>query len=144
MLIDWAIPGLESRNGVTSCIPRIVFPAATVARKGVYELRDALTGLDVQLAIMGPLLEGDGFWNGLRVERLTAGDAWLAGAAAAVLPAFIEHKPRRLLEAVARGVPVIASAGCGLENVSGVTTISAGDVTSLRSELEKVISSSSR
>ena len=139
VLIDWAIPGPENRNSVTSCNSRIVFPAATVARKGVYELRDALTGLDVQLAIMGPILEGDGFWDGLRVERLTAEDDWLAGAAAVVLPAFIEHKPRRLLEAVARGVPVIASAGCGLENVNGVTTISAGDVTSLRAELEKVI-----
>ena len=139
VLIDWAIPGPEIVSSVTNCQPRIVFPAATVARKGVYELRDALTGLDVQLAIMGPILEGDGFWDGLRVERLAAGCDWLAGTAAVVLPAFIEHKPRRLLEAVARGVPVIASVGCGLENVSGVTTISAGDVTSLRVELEKVI-----
>ncbi len=139
LLIDWVIPGPVNRSSMTNCNPRIVFPAATVARKGVYELRDALIGLDVQLAIMGPILEGDSFWNGLRVERLPAGDDWLAGAAAVVLPAFIEHKPRRLLEAVARGVPVIASVGCGLENVSGVTTISAGDVTSLRVELEKVI-----
>jgi hypothetical protein len=139
LLIDWAIPGPESRSSVNSCKPRIVFPAATVARKGVYELRDALTGLDVQLAIRGPILEGDNFWDGLCFERLPAGNDWLAGAAAVVLPAFIEHRPRALLEAVARGVPVIASAGCGLENVSGVTTISAGDVTSLRAELEKVI-----
>jgi hypothetical protein len=139
VLIDWAIPGLESRNGANRK-PRIIFPAATVARKGAYKLRDALTGLDVQLAIMGPILEGDGFWDGLRVERLAAGDDWLAGAAAVVLPAFMEHRPRPLLEAVARGVPVIASPGCGLENVSGVTTIRAGDVTSLRAELEKVIS----
>ena len=139
VLIDWAIPDLDSRNG-PNCKPRIIFPAATVARKGVYELRDALTGLDIQLAIMGPILEGAGFWDGLCVERLAAGHDWLAGASAVVLPAFIENKPRPLLQAVARGVPVIASLGCGLENVSGVTTIRAGDVTSLRAELEKVIS----
>jgi hypothetical protein len=139
VLIDWAIHGSESGNRVNNGRPRIVFPAATVARKGVYELRDALAGLDVQLAIMGPVLEGDGFWEGLRVVQLSAGNDWLAGTAAVVLPAFIEHKPRALLEAVARGVPVIATAGCGLENVSGVTTISAGDVTSLRVELEKII-----
>ena len=31
-----------------------------------------------------------------------------------VLPAFVEHQPRRLLEAVAHGVPVIASKAVGL------------------------------
>lgn len=144
VLIDWAIPGQESKDSATKRDSRIVFPAATVARKGVYELRDALTGLDVQLAIMGPILEGDNFWNGLRVERLPAGDDWLADAAAVVLPAFVENKPRPLLKAVARGVPVIASSGCGLKNVRGVRTIRAGDVASLRAELENVITKTVR
>ena len=139
VLIDWVIPRAHDRNAATNGKALIVYPAATLGRKGAYELRDALNGLDVQLAIRGPILEGDDFWSGLRVQRLADGDDWLASAAAVVLPAFIEHRPRRLLEAVARGVPVIASRGCGLENVSGVTTINAGEVDSLRAELEKVI-----
>jgi len=138
VLIDWFIPRIHN-HAATNGKPIIVYPAATLGRKGAYELRDALNGLDLQLAIRGPILEGDDFWSGLRVQRLADGDDWLASAAAVVLPAFIEHRPRRLLEAVARGVPVIASRGCGLENVSGVTTINAGEVDSLRAELEKVI-----
>lgn len=143
VLIDWVIPAPETQmKGVAGCEPRLVFPAATVGRKGVYELRDALIGLEVQLVTMGPILEAEGFWDGLRVAPLPADEDWLARATAVVLPAFVEHKPRRLLEAVARGVPVIASSACGLENIIGVTHVQPGDVKSLRAEIEKVIARS--
>jgi hypothetical protein len=36
-------------------------------------------------------------------------------------------------------VPVIASTACGLENISGVRNVPAGDVKSLRAEIERVI-----
>jgi glycosyltransferase involved in cell wall biosynthesis len=59
---------------------------------------------------------------------------------AVVLPAFVEHKPRRLLEAVACGTPVIASTACGLENVKEVINIPVGDVEALRAVIKRVLS----
>jgi hypothetical protein len=141
VLIDWLIPSAAAPiKRVTGCTVKLVFPATNVGRNGIYELREAIAGLDVQLVIMGAVLEDQDFWNGLQVERLLKCEDWLANATAVVLPAFVEHKPRRLLEAVARGVPVVASNACGLKNVSGVITVRAGDVSSLRAEIQKVLS----
>ena len=54
-----------------------------------------------------------------------------------VLPAFIENKPRRLLEAVAHKIPVIASVACGLGNVTGVVNVQIGDVQALLNEIQR-------
>jgi hypothetical protein len=139
VLIDWEIPTLD-RHSLDSMNhqPAFLFPAPTVGRKGAYELREALQGLSVSLAITGPMLETQDFWHGLNVHVGRLPD-WLGRAAAVVLPAFIEHQPRRLLEAVARGVPVIASTACGLENVAGVISVQPGDVSSLRNALRGLL-----
>src|SRR5262249_46807586 len=115
--------------------PWLVFPVSTLGRKGAYELRAAARELDLQVRLAGPVLEDPEFWSGVRVER--AGEDWLDGAAAVVLPAWVEHQPRRLLEACAAGVPVIASDACGLANVPGTTTVPTGCLESLRSALER-------
>jgi glycosyltransferase involved in cell wall biosynthesis len=139
--IDWTIPPHKSprKTPRDERRPRIVFPASTVGRKGAYELRAAIQGLDVGLTVVGTQLEGEDFWRGLSIERRQNGEDWLEGASAIVLPAYVEHRPRRLLEGVARGIPVIASTACGLENTAGVVTIPSGDVTALRHEIEKVL-----
>jgi len=77
--------------------------------------------LDLELTVMGSELEARGFWQDIAVNR--PGENWLDGVGLVVLPAYIEDKPRRLLEAVAAGIPVIASEACGLQGVEGVTTI---------------------
>ncbi|HSS22411.1 MAG TPA: VanW family protein [Pyrinomonadaceae bacterium] len=124
VLVDWVLPRVESIVKANKQQPaRIVFPAATLGRKGVYELREALSGLEVELALAGPILERKDFWKGVRVRQLPRDVDWLESATAVVLPSFVEHNPRRLLEALARGVPVIASEACGLGNVGGVTTV---------------------
>jgi glycosyltransferase involved in cell wall biosynthesis len=115
-----------------------VFPAATVARKGVYELRRAARELGLRLTLAGAQLEGPDFWQGVEVER-AAGRDWLEGARAVVLPSFVEHAPRRLLEAVARGVPVVASTACGLDGLAGVVSVPAGDADALREALARVL-----
>jgi glycosyltransferase involved in cell wall biosynthesis len=56
-----------------------------------------------------------------------------------VLPAWLEDQPRRLLQAVANGVPVIAADACGLDGISGVTTMPAGDVEILRRIVAQVM-----
>jgi hypothetical protein len=135
--LDWQLPraaGLERRKG-----DRIVFPAATVGRKGAYEMREAARRLSLSLRLPGAQLEGENFWRGVEVEDGSGAGDWLDGACAVVLPAFVEHRPRRLLEAVARGVPVIASSACGLEGVKGVTSVPTGDTDALCIAIEETL-----
>lgn len=145
LLVRWAIPSLRTPvQSSADCQPKLVFPAPTVGRKGAYELRAALKGLDIRLMLMGAQLEGEDFWKGMAVEPYRRGEHWLAGAMAVILPAFVEHKPRRLLEAIAHGVPVIASTACGLDNISGVISVQPGDAEALRTVIEKLLPRKSR
>ena len=128
--VPWAIPETPPPAVHGNAI---VFPSSTLGRKGAWELRAALQPLGRPLQLGGPVLEGHDFWQG--TATVPAGADWLEDAAAVVLPAWVEHQPRRLLLAVSAGVPVIASAACGLANVPGVTTIPTGDVAALRAAL---------
>jgi len=125
-LLDWQIPSIEKRAPrATNAKPVIVFPSTTVGRKGCYELRDAIRDLEVKLIVLGPLIEGEDFWNGFDVER--GRNDWLEIADAVVLPAHVEHRPRRLLLAAAAGVPVIATSACGIDRVCNVSLVEAGN-----------------
>jgi glycosyltransferase involved in cell wall biosynthesis len=75
--------------------------------------------------------------EGLTISR--AEGVWLDQAAVVVLPAWIEHQPRRLLRALAAGVPVIASDACGLPPRPGLTVVPAGDAEALARVLASVI-----
>lgn len=136
-ILQWKIPQMNEFKKRKNEKYTIVFPASTVGRKGCYELREAVENLDVKIITLGARVEGENFWSGFDVEK--GNPNWLEAADLVVLPAFVEHKPRRLLEAVARGVPVIASENCGVENVAGVKTIEAGDRVSLRNEIERFL-----
>jgi hypothetical protein len=130
-VIPWKTPPTKKRHQPTNEKPVIVFAASTVGRKGCYELREAIDGLDVKLLTLGPYIESADFWSGVDVER--GGEDWLERADLVVLPAHVEHRPRRLILAAANGIPVVASANCGVENVDGIETVRAGDVFGLRS-----------
>lgn len=132
-LLDWEISSATRTAMPKNEKPVIVFPASTVGRKGCYELREAIRGIDVKLITLGPFIEDSDFWNGFDVERGAAD--WLDRADLVVLPAFVEHRPRRLLSAAARNIPVIASPECGVENLAGVTTVESGDPEGLRSAI---------
>ena len=136
-LLSWKMPEVKHFDRIKNDKPRIVFPASTVGRKGCYELREALRGLDLTLVTMGPNIEGAEFWEGFDATR--GGDDWLESADLVVLPAFVEHKPYRLLRATAANVPVIASSACGIEKVAGVITVDAGDAFALRQAIESVL-----
>lgn len=141
-LLDWVVPAEAEKAAPWRDAPRgakVAFPASTVGRKGAYELRAAVRGLGVQLVTTGAQLEGADFWRGTSIERRAGGEDWLDGVAVVVLPAFVEHKPRRLLEAVARGTPVIASTACGLENIKGVINVPVGNVEALREEIKRAL-----
>jgi hypothetical protein len=127
VLLDWSLP--EARRAPLKG-NKIIFPAATLARKGAYELRAAAQQLQLEITPIGEQWEGGNFWLSPIVNRDRK--SWLDGAAMVVLPAYIEDKPRLLLEAVAHQIPVIASTACGLKNIARVKNIPAGDIPALR------------
>ncbi len=127
VLLPWApTPCAPARAG-----GKIVFPASTLGRKGAYELRAAARELGLTLTLMGPAIESPGFWDGVAVEHARDFD----GAAVLVLPAWIENRPARLLQALESGIPVIATSACGLPPQANLTIIAAGDVAALTEAL---------
>jgi hypothetical protein len=136
VLLDWILPPAgRYRLQDDGDVPRILFPGPTTARKGAYLLREALRGLDVELVWQGAELEGAGFWQGFPTR--CGSDAGL-GVAMVVQPAFVEHRPRALLQAVEDGVPVLAAEACGLGAMQGVTTVPLGDIAGIRQALIEV------
>ncbi|MEM6988975.1 MAG: VanW family protein [Myxococcota bacterium] len=136
-LLPWCSPPVAPAPQSEPARPRVLFPASTVARKGCYELREALAGLDVELVTAGPVLEGDDFWAGQ--VRGSEGPVDLV-----VLPAWVEHAPRRLLAAAASGLPVVASTACGLHGVGGVGEVAPGDVAALRTAIVQALAERAR
>jgi hypothetical protein len=100
-------------------IRRIGFPGPTVARKGAHAVRQAALALDLEVMPLGSELEGEGFWDGV---RLAAPGDWTK-VDVIVQPALVEDQPRRLLAAIATGIPVIATPACGLDPQPGLKLI---------------------
>lgn len=116
----------------------VVFPGPTAARKGAYELREVAQELDLEIITLGSELEGDDFWQGVRVRRVETQNpaVWLCDAAVVVQPALVEDAPRALLMALSAGIPVIASPNCGLPEQPGLRFAPYGDVSALQAALE--------
>ena len=134
-LLEWYVPKTHVRFDNKALKRRIFFPASTLGRKGIYELRDAIRDLDVALVLGGPILEDSKFWQGIETMTTTSLDHRY-DVSSVVLPSLIENEPRVLLEAISAGVPVIASEACGLSKVDGVRTIRTGSVNDLRCAIE--------
>ena len=136
VVLDWTMPAATcpvARGGRT-----VLFPAPALGRKGAYELREAMQGLDAELLVAGGAKEQDGdFWTGLAARPLRG--AMPERLAAVVLPALVEHQPRALLLALAAGIPVIATPACGLGERPGVATVPELDAAALREALERVL-----
>ena len=140
-LLSWAHPKLRvTRRNVNGGRARILFPAATVARKGAYELRAALEGIDCELLVYPGNFEDEGFWGARPVRVIEPRRLAAEPLDAVVLPAWIELQPRILLAARAAGVPVIASSACGLSPQPGLSVVAIGSVTELAECLAKVTS----
>jgi hypothetical protein len=133
ILLDWHLPPVQAiPTGKT-----ILFPASTLGRKGAYELRQVAQELNLSLRLGGREFEGTAFWQNI-LTQTEATNPW-ADVGLVVLPAHVENRPRLLLKAIARGIPVIASAACGLAHVTGVTTIPNGDVAALQAAIVKLL-----
>jgi len=126
-LLEWKLPPSSTTPAVAKSPAspgvRFFLPASPLARKGIHELAAALRGLDAELLVLGSAGEGgDDPLKGLRWRKASLDE--MATATAVVLPAWVEHQPRLLLRALAAGVPVLATAACGLAEHPGLHLIS--------------------
>lgn len=94
---------------------RVAFLGPTIMRQRPDVARSLAAALDRPLIVFGELLEGSDFWDGIAIERGAMGPAWLDGIGAILHPATMTAEPRRLLEALAAGVTIYATPGCGLD-----------------------------
>lgn len=134
--LQWKFP-LTRQAGHGSCV---VFPGPALARKGAFELRQALDGLGCQLRILSvQAMESKDLWDG--IELAEPFDDWLEQASVVVQPAFVENNPRPLLRALAAGIPVIATPECGICAHPLLTLVPAGDPAALRKAFCRIVNS---
>lgn len=139
ILLSRNLPKSKKTPPKRSSREKIAFPTSTLGRKGAFELREALRGMNVTIVLPGNELEGPDFWDGFAVEPRPFSENWLEDVSAVVLPAYLENDPRKLLEAVSAGVPVIASTACGLQGIEGVVEVEIGDVEGLQTAIGSVV-----
>ena len=134
-LRDWAVPPpLPARHGGNI----VLFAGPAVARKGAHATREAMRGLDMTLLIARTAEEAPDFWRGSPV-RVLAPNEQPEALAGVVLPAIVEHRPTLALRALAAGLPVIATAACGLPPQLGLTLIEADDSAALHIALTRML-----
>jgi hypothetical protein len=132
-------PAAPSPSG-DAAVAQVLLAASALARKGAFELREALRGLPVQLLLPPGAQETPQFWSGFDVRRVASMAEGVQAAAVVVLPAWIEQQPRGVLLALALGKPVIATAACGVGADDGAwCCVEAGDSAALRAQLIDVL-----
>jgi glycosyltransferase involved in cell wall biosynthesis len=93
--------------------------------------------MGLEVVLVGANLEGPNFWEG--VDTRMAGPDWLDGVSLVVQPAVVEDSPRRLLAALAAGVPVVATPACGLDQQPGLTLIGPNDTKALVAAIRQAL-----
>jgi hypothetical protein len=113
----------QARRG----LPTLTLAASALARKGAGEVAAVARAPGARVLILGSAPSDPAIWTG--VARSLQGDAggWLAQSDAVLLPARVEDQPRALRQALAAGLPVVASAACGLGPRQGLTVVEPGD-----------------
>jgi hypothetical protein len=130
LLLPWAVPTVPPYRAPAS--NSVLFAGATLGRSGAYEIRQAARRTGTSIVVIGNRdAEGLDFWHGLDVTRVANFRQGLDLAGAVALPAFVEHRPRQLLHALAAGARVIATPACGLAPASNLTIVPAGDADAL-------------
>lgn len=107
--LKWEIPTLQPTKGKGS---KVLFPASALARKGAFEVRHLAQELELKLVVAGKAVEEPGFWGDVAIEPFTGN--W-EDVALVLYPCYVEHQPRMVLRAVAKGIPVLTTSACGLE-----------------------------
>jgi hypothetical protein len=150
-VLPWTLPpAVERPTQRPEGPPRLFFAASGLARKGIFELLDAVRDLPVQILLPPGDSEPDliarrhprpGIDDGLapQLRRVASYDEGVRLADLVVLPAWVEHQPRALLTAIASGIPVIATPACGLGADLPWRYVQVGDVPGLRAAIAEWI-----
>ena len=133
--LPWSMPDI-AKTEAPGGPPVILFAASALARKGFYEFRDAVSDLPVRVMVAGGAVEFENPWEG--VETVPFSVDWPTKVSLAVLPAHVEHQPRRILRAIAAGVPALVSSACGLREREGLTVIDEPDADEIRKILRNL------
>jgi len=132
-LLDWKIPEYKENTPMGN---KVLFPASMVGRKGAYEMRRLNKELDLNLAVLGGAIEEDGFWGNQKQERFEGN---FDEVMVVVYPTYVEHQPRQILRAISKGIPVVITKACGLEESDLVTIVDMGDYDSLKREVRRIL-----
>lgn len=134
--LDWTMP--EALPTTPAPDPFVLFPASPLGRKGIHALASAMKQLETPLHILGQAREDEADPLAA-IESRTADRAALSRATVVVLPAWIEHRPRLLLQALANGTPVIATKACGLPTHPLLTELVRPDAGELQAYLADLL-----
>ena len=122
-LVPWKEPSLSPIKSIKkNTSPQIFFPASPLARKGAYEVGEALRNVPGELLVLGRATES----TQDPLAHLTTKQASLSDLIQSdlvILPAYLENQPRLLLRALALGKKVIATKACGLPEQEGLTVL---------------------
>lgn len=129
-MLEWNLPPTKER---ATRRDYLYFPGPTVAREGAHAVKEVALRLGLPVSVGGSQLSGPNFWDGVQV--LSPAEAPLESAFAVVHPAVLKDRPTACLAALACGVPVIASPGCG---VSSVIEVEFGDPDAIIDAVEHV------
>lgn len=154
-------PAVKARREKLADVdPMLLFLGAIIEKKGVFDLLQAVAVLGKDYPRLRLVLAGSGPAQAQVIERARAlgiasqvempgwvdaagREAWLAQADVFVLPSHYEGMPMSILEAMAAGLPVIASDVGGIpemidQDIEGLL-IAPGDVPSLITALERLL-----
>jgi glycosyltransferase involved in cell wall biosynthesis len=120
-------------------MPTLTLAASALARKGANEVALVAKRLGARILILGLPPSDVTLWEGVEWFAVGYDSDWLARSDVVLLPAYVEHQPRALLTALAAGIPVIASAACGLGSRSGVIEVLPGDPESLKLAIQSCL-----
>jgi len=56
-----------------------------------------------------------------------------------VYPTYIEQQPRQILKAISKGIPIITTTACGIDNIDNIKIIEIGNYELLKDEVVKFI-----
>lgn len=137
--LPWQLPALPAPSAAAPGNPRqlsLALACSALARKGWRELCEALHGVaalaqardaELRLIVLGSLPSAARLPPSVSSTTMGYGSPWTASAHAAVLPAHVEHSPRAALQALAAGLPVVATPACGIAPRPGLRLVQAGD-----------------
>jgi hypothetical protein len=133
ILLKWSWP---RKPAVKQSGSRIAFLGPTIGRRGAYVSRAALRRLARPFVAIGRNLEAEDFWRGLPMEERSFGPTCLDEIGLLLAPALTEFKPRLIMQALQRGIIVIATEGCGLPPMENLHLVDPFDDEALARKIE--------